>query len=96
MGIQVQSVRGVGSRKGYPYYAAGLYQVKETSTGKLVWVLVDSSAEATTHRAALRKSKFDAPVLDGVRNNSEVTARHASELTGISEVVALDKIRDMM
>ena len=41
-GQRIHSVRGVGCKKGYPYFATGLYEVRKTQSGKLVWSLVRS------------------------------------------------------
>lgn len=52
---RVISVRGVGCRKGYPYYAAGLYERTPRANGKgHYWRLVsEASGWHRTHRACL-------------------------------------------
>lgn len=71
---QVQAVRGVGSKKGFPYYATGLYQARYTKSGRLVWSLVKSGE---WHRSTRIETcgRFDSlPVINSVRHNKPVTA----------------------
>lgn len=96
MAVQVNSVRGVGCVKGYPYFATGLYQVRETKAGKFVWKLVASKERHRTTNLKTCGMFTGRPVLSGVRHNKPVTAAQCAAITGVEETVAMDKVRDMM
>lgn len=42
VGSRVQSLRGVGSQRGHPYYAHGLYELRQRGDGQYTYRLVDS------------------------------------------------------
>lgn len=67
----VQSFRGVGSRRGFCYFAWGLYRPHTTRSGKRVWRLVRSGPwrRSDVHG----KTAFPGvPRVEGIRNNSPV------------------------
>lgn len=68
-GDRCQSVRGVGCKRGYPYYARGLYEARRTARGKLVWKLVGSSAWGRSVRLAYYGAIAGVPARAGVRHN---------------------------
>jgi len=69
-GDRVQSERGVGSKRGFPYYAFGLYEAKpRKSDGVLTWRLIDSGPwfRTDTHN---RTAFDDVEIVNGVRNGT--------------------------
>lgn len=69
---RVQSIRGVGCKKGYPYYAFGLYEpVARKSDGKLTYRLIESGPEFRSDVSG-RNAFPGVPVLKGIRNGTPV------------------------
>lgn len=71
--IRVQSIRGVGSKKGYPYYAFGVYEPTiHTKTGMPYYRLVRSG---TWFRSDVNQVNAFAhiPVVSGVRHGTPVS-----------------------
>jgi len=96
MSIRVNSVRGVGCIKGFPYFATGLYEARETNSGRLVWKLVATKERRRTTNPKTCGTFDGAPYMKGIRHNKPVTSEQAAALTGLDEAVAIDKVRDMM
>lgn len=72
---QVQSIRGVGSKKGYSYYAWGVYEaVPRARDGVLVYKLVRSSKWFRSDKTG-RYAFPGIPMVEGVRHGSPVPNR---------------------
>lgn len=67
---KVQSIRSVGCKKGYPYYAWGIYApVPRQKDGKKTYRLVQSGRWFRSDKA--RSLAFNGiPVVDGIRHGS--------------------------
>ncbi len=72
--VTVQSIRGVGCKRGYPYFATGLYRAAYTRAGKLVWKLVRSGDwRRSTSPATCGSLSESAPFVANARHNQPVT-----------------------
>lgn len=76
----VQSVRGVGCKAGYPYFATGLYRATYTRRGILVWRLERSGNWHRSTRVETCGRLDGSPVVTGVRHNQPVTAAQLAAL----------------
>lgn len=76
----VTSVRQTSCKKGYPYFATGLYRIRYARAGHMVWELSASAPEASTIRAARNRHNFTAPYVAGVRHNARVTIEQLAAL----------------
>lgn len=77
---QAQAVRGVGCKRGYPYFATGLYRVTFTRAGRMVWRLVKSGDWYRSTRLQTCGAFSNAVHIDGVRHNGPVTAEQLAAL----------------
>ncbi len=72
---QVHSVRGVGCKRGYPYFATGLYRQHRCASGKLVWRLVRSGRwHRSTNPKVCGELESGVPFVSGIRHNSLCSA----------------------
>lgn len=76
----VQSVRGVGCKRGYPYFATGLYRIAFTQSGRMVWRLAASKGWHRSTRLETCGTFAGAVELEGVRHNRPVTAAQLAAL----------------
>lgn len=67
--VRVQSVRNVGSKRGYPYYAFGIYEATQARDGHWYWRLVKSGPEFRSDMHN-RTAFEDVPIISGVRHGS--------------------------
>lgn len=77
-----QSIRGVGSKAGYPYFATGLYRAAFNRRGVLVWKLVRSGPWHRSERIETCGTLDDSPIIRGVRHNQPVTANQLATIKG--------------
>jgi hypothetical protein len=72
MNGQVQSLRGVGSKKGYPYYAFGVYEPRYSPrTKRTTYRLVRSGTWVRSDKTG--RTAFEGiPVVQGVRHGTQV------------------------
>lgn len=72
--MRVQSVRGVGCVRGYPYYAYGVYEpARRQRDGRLTYRLVASGPRFRSDVTG-RTAFPGVPVVRGVRHGSPVPA----------------------
>jgi len=69
-GDRCQTVRAVGCKRGYPYFARGLYEARRTCRGKLVWKLIGSSSWGRSESLAHYGRIEGVAVNHGARHNS--------------------------
>lgn len=77
MSNQVQSLRGVGSKRGFSYYAFGLYQVTTARDGHKYWRLVASGPWVRSDVNA-RTAFEGVPIVDGIRHGKRVAESFAA------------------
>jgi hypothetical protein len=71
MTIRVQAIRGVGCIRGYPYFAWGLYQPRQTRDGRWVWSLIASGPWVRSDKYG-RTQFSNAPVVPEARHNRPI------------------------